>query len=388
MSDVSQCVILKRIKTKESYLMNCNSILGRYLSKQILVTFFMVLLTIMGIIMMFDSIEALRRISGRDDTGMDYVVKYAITKLPETIDKVLPFVMMVAAMITFWKASKNNEYVIIRASGISTLGFLKPIFVTVFIVGVINVLLFNPISSKMYEMHATLKHRFVTHDPTAMLFSSRGLWIREALGDKILVIQAKSVRQEKDEALSLSYVSILEMDKNAQIGRRIEGLVGSLKDKHFKLRGVQIFKSGQKTENLPSYEYDTTITLQRIKENFVDPNAISFWNLPDTIRFYESSGFSAARHRMRYLSLIASPFLLIAMVLVSSLFSLMPSVRQGGVMLMIVIGVAVGFIVYFSSQLIYAFGLNGYIPIWLAVWSPAVIVTLLGTTCMLFKEDA
>ena len=49
--------------------MKFNSILGRYLSKQIIVIFLLVLVTIMGIIMMFDAIEALRRISGRDDTG-------------------------------------------------------------------------------------------------------------------------------------------------------------------------------------------------------------------------------------------------------------------------------------------------------------------------------
>lgn len=368
--------------------MKFNSILGRYLSKQIVFTFLMVLLTIMGIIMMFDSIEALRRISGREDTGMSYVVKYALTKLPETIDKVLPFVMMVAAMITFWRTSKSNEYVIIRSSGVSVWGFLKPVLITVFAVGVINVALINPISSKMYEMHATLKYRFVTRDPTAMLFSSKGLWIREAEGDdKILVVQAKSLHQESNNVLSMKDISILEMDQNSQILRRIDGLVGELNKNKFKLRGVQIFQTGEKTQTLPSYEYKTSITLQRIKENFVDPDAISFWELPDTIRFYQSSGFKASRHIMRYLSLWASPFLLVAMVLISALFSLTPSVRQGGVMFMIVVGITVGFMVYFSSQLIYAFGINGYIPVWLAVWSPAAIVMLLGVTCMLMKEE-
>lgn len=368
--------------------MKFNSILGRYLSRELILTFLMVLITIIGIIMMFDSIEALRRISGRDDTGMSYVVKYALTKFPETIDKILPFVMMVAAMITFWKLSKNSEYVIIRASGVSVWGFLKPILITVFAVGVINVALFNPISSKMYEMHATLKYRFVTRDPTAMLFSSKGLWLREAEGDdKVLILQAKSLRQEKDETLLMQDISLLEMDQNSQILRRIEGIVGELKNHQLKMRGVQIFKAGQKTETMPTYEYQTSITLQRIKENFIDPDAISVWELPDTIRFYESSGFSASRHQMRYLSLLASPFLLVAMVLIASLFSLKPSVRQGGIMIMIVTGVIVGFMVYFTSQLIYAFGINGYIPVFFAVWSPTLVVSLLGISATLMKEE-
>ena len=90
----------------------------------------------------------------------------------------------------------------------------------------------------------------------------------------------------------------------------------------------------------------------------MDPEAISFWNLPDTIKFYETSGFSVQRYKMRYLSLIALPFFLMAMVLVAGIFSLKASQRQGGVLLMIVSGIATGFTVYFTSQVVSAFGIN------------------------------
>lgn len=368
--------------------MNPNTILGRYLAKQIVVTFLLVLLTIMAIIMMFDVIEALRRISGRADVGMSYVAKYALTRLPQTVDKVLPFVMMVAAMITFWRVSKNNEYVIIRSAGISVWGFLAPVLLAVFMVGVINVAFFNPVSSKLYELHETIKYRFATRNPKAMLFSSKGLWIREAADDnKVLVIQAKSLRQEQGEVLSMRDISILEMDRNSQILRRVEGLVGELDGNTFKLRGVKVFEGGKETKTLPEIDYETNINIQRIKENFIDPDAISVWDLPGTISFYESSGFSAQRHHMRYLSLLASPFLLVAMVLIAAIFALKANVRQGGVMFMIVAGITTGFVVYFSSQLVYAFGINGYIPVWFAVWSPTLVVALLGVTAMLHLEE-
>ena len=368
--------------------MNPSSILGQYLSKQIVITFLLVLATIMGIVMMFDAVEALRRISGREDVGMEYVLEYVITRLPQTIDKVLPFIMMVAAMICFWKVSKSNEYVIIRSSGVSVWGFLAPVLLTVFMVGVINVALVNPISSKMYEMHETIKYRFATRNPNAVLFSSKGLWIREALSeDKILVLKAKSLRQEEDEVLSMQDVSILEMDRNSQILRRVESLLGELKEDKLKLRGVKIFESQKETKFMNDTEYETQINLQRIKENFIDPDAISVWDLPDTIKFYESSGFSAGRHKMRYLTLLVSPFLLVAMVLVAALFALKPNMRQGGVMFLIVAGITSGFIIYFSSQLVYAFGINGYIPIWFAVWAPTLVVSLLGVTAMLQKEE-
>jgi lipopolysaccharide export system permease protein len=195
------------------------------------------------------------------------------------------------------------------------------------------------------------------------------------------------LHQEAGETLSMKDVSILEMDRESQILRRVEALLGELRGKTFKLRGVKIFESGEKTRDLDEISYQTTIDLQRIRENFIDPDAISVWDLPDTIRFYESSGFSAGRHRMRYFSLLISPFLLMAMVLIAALFALKPNMRQGGVMFMIVAGIVTGFVVYFSSQLVYAFGINGYIPIWFAVCTPTLVVALLGITMMIHLEE-
>ena len=103
------------------------AILSRYLNRQLLGNFFMVLFAILGIILMFDSIETLRKISGRDDVTMWFAAQFAVTRVTKTVEIVLPFVMMVAAMITFWRLSKNNEFVIIRSAGVSMFGFLKPL---------------------------------------------------------------------------------------------------------------------------------------------------------------------------------------------------------------------------------------------------------------------
>lgn len=80
-------------------------------------------------------------------------------------------------------------------------------------------------------------------------------------------------------------------------------------------------------------------------------------------------------------------FLLMAMVLVAGIFSLKASQRQGGVLLMIVSGIATGFTVYFTSQVVSAFGINSYIPAWFAVWVPAIIVASISISVYLHKEE-
>lgn len=368
--------------------MKPNSILGIYLIKQIILSFIAVLAVVLGIIFMFEVIELLRRISSRPDVGFDFVMKMALTKMPRTMEMIFPFIIMLAAMITFWKVSKFNEFVIIRASGVSIWGFLAPVMFATFLIGIVNVAVLNPVSAYMYEVHETLDYRFKTRIPDAVLFNFKGLWIRESLDkDKHNVLQAKNIRQEGEELL-LRDVTILEMDKESQIIRRIEAFVAVLKqDKTFELKDVKIYIAGKPTEILASMNYKTNLTIERIKENFAEPEAISFWKLRDTIKFYESSGFSAKKHYMRYLSLIASPFLFCAMVLVAAIFSLRPNSRKGGVMLMIVGGISIGFSVYFLTQVVYAFGLNDYIPSMFAAWAPTLIVSLVAITVLLHLED-
>lgn len=368
--------------------MKPNTILGTYLIKQIVLNFLAVLFTVLSVVLTFELIELLRRANGHDEVNFAFILQMAIVKLPKTVDMVFPFVMMIAAMITFWKLSKTSEFVIIRAAGVSIWGFLTPVLFATFAIGIINITIVNPISSKMYEMYETMDYRLKTRNQEAVLFTDKGLWTREAIDDdKVLILQAKSIRQE-GKSLFLRDVSILEMDRNSQLLRRIEAFAATLdKDREFELKDVKVFEAGKPTKVINSVKYKTSLTLDRIKENFIDPESISFWDLPGTIRFYEMSGFSALKHHMRYLSLLASPFLLCAMVLVAAVFALRPNNRKGGVMFLIVGGVATGFAVYFLSQLIYAFGLNDYIPSVLAVWTPTLIVALITVSVLLHLED-
>ncbi len=368
-------------------MMKPNSILGSYLIKQTILNFLYVLAVICAIIMMFDMIEILRRTSGRHEVSVFFLLQYVVAKLPETVDKIIPFIVMVSTMITFWRLSKSNEFVIIRASGVSIWGVLTPVLLAVLGLGAFWVAVINPVSAKLYELKETLSYRLSTDNPNAFLFSNKGLWIREGKTDDVVAIINAGGLNLQDDVLWLHDVSVIEVDERTQVKRRIEAFVATLENGELNLRDVRIYKSGKPAEILSNMKYPTEMNLQRIKDNFVDPEAISFWNLPDTIDFYETSGFSVRRYKMRYLSLIALPFLLMAMVLVAGIFSLKASQRQGGVLWMIIFGITTGFTVYFTSQVISAFGINAYIPVWFAVWAPAIVVASLSISVYLHKEE-
>ena len=75
-----------------------------------------------------------------------------------------------------------------------------------------------------------------------------------------------------------------------------------------------------------------------------------------------------------------------AMILLAAAVSMRPPRMKGG-FLLIVLGVFIGFLVFFLSNFLQALGTSRQIPALLAAWSPALICFLLGLSAMLNKED-
>ena len=125
--------------------MKPTSIVYKYLSKNFFLSLISVLFAVMGIILLFDTIELLRR-SSTKDVPFTQVIEMGILKLPQMINMILPFAVMLGAMVCFWRLSKSNELVIVRSAGVSVWQFLLPVLSVAFLVGLVNITIVNPIS--------------------------------------------------------------------------------------------------------------------------------------------------------------------------------------------------------------------------------------------------
>lgn len=368
--------------------MSFSNILSRYIIRQFLASFCAVLLTLGFVVFIFDSIELIKK-SAKYSYGFDKVLLMASMKLPYMIEILLPFAVLLGAVIVFFRLTKSRELVIIRAVGQSVWQFVAPLTVMAFILGILNMTVFNPLSSKMYMKFQQLEEIYNTKNRTEDLpvFSrSSGLWLREHRDDKMFVIHADYIRQEKFD-LILRGFSILEFDANDTFLKRIDANEAVLDKNTFYLKNVRIFQSGQNIRFLDSLEFPTKMTLGKIQENLASPKTVSFWDLPEMIRFFESTGFSAHTHRLRLQSLMSSPFMLMTMVMIAAVFGIPPNQRQGGTLFKIFFGVCLGFILYFVSRITYALGVSGNLPTLIAIWVPPLVFLLLTTSFLLHQED-
>lgn len=361
--------------------------LSLYVSRQFVLALVGTLLVIMGLILMLDFIELMRRAAGRPDAGTMVLLTMAAFKLPNMVHQVLPFAVLVGGMIAMWRLTRSHELVVMRSVGVSIWQVLAPAMVVVLGIGVVDVTVINPLSAALYKNYESMEDTLILRQDGTFDISEGGMWLREPRSDGgQTVVHAAAVRQD-DMDLRMRDIAFIFTDASERFERRIDAATGTLGDGRFELKDVWVMEPGHPGRHEAWMSLPTSLTLGRVQENFASPETLSFWELPRFIAFFEAAGFSAQRHRMYLQSLIASPLLLCAMVLLAAVFSVSPNQRSGRGFVRVVGAVAAGFLLYFFSKLTVALGLSSTLPLWLSAWTPTLVTLMLGTATLLHLED-
>lgn len=358
--------------------------LSGYIARQFLAWFGAVFGTMISVAFLLDYIELIRRSGSRAQATWGVLLQMAALKLPHTAQEVMPFAILFGTMLVFWRLTRSNELVAARAAGISAWAFLAPAVLTALLIGFVAVMLFNPLASVMRAGYEKLESRVLrlTGDPTSL--SDGVLWLRQSdgAGGQVIIHGEKLAGRD----LVLRDVGLFFTDARSQFTGRIEAQSARLDQGFWIIEQGQRFRPGEPAESFDMIRLATGLTSRKIEESLASPESMSFWELPGFIKILEQSGFSAQRHRLHFNVLLAKPLLFCAMVLVAASFSLRMQ-RRGGALVLLMSGVAAGFLLYFLSDVVVALGLSARIPVLLAAWTPAGVSMIFGISMLLHLED-
>jgi lipopolysaccharide export system permease protein len=152
------------------------------------------------------------------------------------------------------------------------------------------------------------------------------------------------------------------------------------------LKDARVLTATEEPQSYGSYVIASSLEPSQVRQSFIPPDSVPFWDLGDTISRTERAGLDATGYRLQYAVLLARPLLFVAMVFVAASVSLR-FFRFGGVAKMVLGGVAAGFMLYVATELMEDLGASGLISSWMAAWFPAVVGSLLGTLALLYQED-
>ncbi len=357
--------------------------LSKYLISNFMKWFLITSGAIGFIFALFDLMELFRRTSGKADIGIDLVLKMFLFRFPNFFQEILPFILFFAAIIAFWRLNRNQELLIIRASGVSIWQILTPLAGTALLIGLIDLLVINSFSARMLDKFYNLENKYIYQEQTPFSISKNGFWLRETLKDKQVILHATHFDAK---AQTLYNVSAYAFDEDDRFIERFDAKQGILTDGHLQLNhGWHLLKDGF-PEQFTTHQLNTTLSVNSIQESFSDPKTLTFYSLRSYAKLLETSGLSATQYFMQWHTLLARCIWLAVMVVLAATFSMAP-LRSGGTVRLLIGGISITFLLYFLRDMTYALGSAGNLPPLLAAWVPTIVTGFFATTKLLYSED-
>ena len=173
-----------------------SKIILKYLIKENLISFLIILSFSCFLFISIDLIELIRRSSSKN-IEFSILLKMAIFHIPSLFPIILPTVFLLSSMNTYMKLNKFNELNVLRASGFSIWSIISPALINVFLISASFILILNPIFSHMNIKFKNFESIHFKGNSGLYSISQTGLWLREKNNNFEYVINAKHYSSEE-----------------------------------------------------------------------------------------------------------------------------------------------------------------------------------------------
>jgi len=356
--------------------------LHRYFLRRYATTTAWFFVGLFALIFLIDFTEFTSRVAGLTGYSLPLGLGMSALRVPMLVLQTTPFVALFSAMALLINLNRKYELVIARSAGISAWQFLLPLCIGAFIFGALAVAIINPLAAYGFSRAEQLESELRSGRSNA-ISSFSVPWLRQTTNEGETIIGARAVL---NQGLELVDAVFLRIDDKGDMTERNDARRAYLRDGYWQIDDVRRFREGELIESIPSMRLASNLKPEFVQERLARPETIPFYELPRKISAARSFGLRADAFSMQFHSLVALPFLLVAMTLIAATVS-MRFARLGQSSFMILGGVSAGFLLYVVSVLVRAFGDAGLVPPVVAAWIPVVIASFFGVTFLLYKED-
>ena len=357
-----------------------------YVLTRTLIGVFGALGVLASIVLLIDFVELSRTVGTNrfHEVSLGDIVTLTVLGAPSKLIQLLPFAFLFGVLAAYVNMNRRSELVALRAAGVSAWRFIFPAAGAAMVVGVITILLLNPIASASDAAFTRLRDSLTSVPGQA---ADTALWLRQSDRRTQIIIRAYSMG---GEGVRLRHVTLfvyrLDPHDGPQFVRRIEAGRAQLQNRQWLLTGVKEAGPGGQALNIPAVTIASTLDERTALQHFASAQDAPFWSLPFIIARTERAGFSANLYRMQFDTLLATPVMFAGMSVLAAAFSLR-LLRLGGLAGFAGSGVGLGFILFFFNQFCGALGKAEVIPPFLAAWAPPLIALLGGFTLLCYTED-
>ena len=320
--------------------------------------FGLVMLVVCGIILAVTFVERLP--SNPDAISALYE---SWVRLLEYVPLFLPLAVFMGTLLASYNLTKSSESIIVSSAGLSPYQSARPFLVSAAIIGLVATTLVNPYSVGISSQNITPNH---------LKLVDGQIWLRESSDNGFITMNANAMRKSGN-ILTFQDTTIFFQDPSFKLIERIQAEKVQLSDTGLSATNATIWDSDDNMHK-SDWQIKTLLNPQTVLDRYLQPDQISFWELPRFIQKMSEIGAPVRGHLVQFWTLLFLPLTMIAMATLGVAFSQTKQRRNYSFGIKFSIGILTCFALYFITNMFNALGSTGTLPPLLAIIAPPLII--------------
>lgn len=284
-------------------------------------------------------------------------------RLLEYMPLFLPMAVFMGTLLASYNLTKSSENIIVASAGLSPYQSARPFLISAALIGIFATTVINPYSVNLSTQNITTDHLQLVDD---------AIWLRESSDNGYITMMANAMHKSA-AGLDFENATIFIQDAEFKLTERIEARTVTLSDAGLGTDSAQVWNSSGVMRPGP-WHIQTRLNPQTVLDRYLQPDQISFWDLPEFIKRMESIGVPVRGHLVQFWTLLFLPLTMIAMATLGVAFSQTRQRRNYSFGIKFALGIITCFAVYFLVNMFNAMGATGTLPPLLAIVAPSLII--------------
>jgi lipopolysaccharide export system permease protein len=354
--------------------------LAFYMARLFVTRTFAVLAILVMVLQVLDLLGESDKVLGYPGNGQSDILTYVSLRLPQLIQRFLPFCVLLGTIITLITLNQNSEVVAMKAAGLSAHQVLAPLIIASLVIAIVSFVFNERVVSRAT---ATLvRWEDVGFGPLPSGTEAlTNIWVRE--GDDLI---HANIVEGRGAATRLTDVSIYDRTGGTLV-KVITGDRARMVPGGWQLTNAQTFDvaSGTRTAKA-TIVTAPTVRPDQFTLSDVDASGMSFMRLRAAIADLDAAGRPTGPLRAALWHKFSGPMSTLLMPLLGAVaaFGL---ARSGRLFVRAVVGMALGFAYFVADNFGLAMGNLGAYPPLLAAWGPFLLFLLIGEAVLIRTEE-
>ncbi|MCM1294535.1 MAG: LptF/LptG family permease [Muribaculaceae bacterium] len=284
-------------------------------------------------------------------------------RLLEYVPLFLPLAVFMGTLLASYNLTKSSESIIVSSAGLSPYQSARPFLVGAALIGIFATTVINPYAVNLSTQNITAHN---------LKLVDNKIWLREASNTGFITMTA-STMHKLPNGLAFENATVYTQNPDFKLTARVQAPSIELTDIGLSATDATIL-SGDGTTHHGPWAAQTRLTPQTVLDRYLQPDQISFWQLPHFIIKMNDIGVPMRGHLVQFWTLLFLPLTMIAMATLGVAFSQTRQRRNFNFGLKFGLGIITCFAVYFLVNMFSALGSTGVLPPLLAIVAPPLII--------------